>query len=71
MGHTQGYGMFKELRYPKIRNPKLEGSICKHLIAVLNNVGFNWNVIAKDMRKTKYWKVRLKDTYKPKGSEKK
>ena len=71
MGYTQGYGMFRELRYPKVRNPKLEGSICKHLIAVLNNVGFNWNVIAKEMRKTKYWKTRMRDNYKPRGSEKK
>lgn len=61
MGHNMGYGIFKEVRFPKIRNPQLEGSVCKHLIAVLKVFGMHWNSIAKDMVKTKYWKKRYED----------
>ena len=31
----RGYGLYKELRFPKIRNPHLQGYLCKHLFAVL------------------------------------
>lgn len=58
MGKQMGYGIFAENRFPKIRNPKLIGTVCKHLIAVLGVFGNNWSSIARDMIKTKYWKKR-------------
>lgn len=56
MAYNIGYGIFKELRYPKLRNPKLEGTVCKHLIAVLTVLNNNWMAIARDMKKTKFFK---------------
>ena len=58
MAHSMGYGIYKEERFPKIRNPKLDGSLCKHLIAVLSVFGVHWSSIARDMVKTRYWKKR-------------
>lgn len=51
-----GYGLFKENRFPKIANPSLEGSVCKHLICVLSVMGLNWTSIARDMSKSKFFK---------------
>lgn len=61
MAYNLGYGIFKETRFPKIRNPRLEGSVCKHLICVLSVVGTNWTSIAKDMKKTKFFKRKYED----------
>jgi hypothetical protein len=61
MGYQMGYGIFKEMRYPKIRNPHLEGTVCKHLICVLGVLTTNWMSIAKDMQKTKFFKRKYED----------
>ena len=61
MGYQMGYGLFKENRFPKVRNPNLEGSVCKHLICVLSVLGTNWTSIAKDMQKTKFFKRKYED----------
>ena len=29
--YVRGYGMNRETRFPKIRNPQLRGTVCKHL----------------------------------------
>ena len=52
------FGLFKELRYPKIRNPHLEGSVCKHLICVLTYLSGNTMRIYKDMTKSKFFKKK-------------
>lgn len=74
MSHNMGYGIFKETRFPKIRNPQLKGALCKHLLAVMAVYNFNWTRIAKDMPKTKYWRGRISSSskkIKPKGSKNK
>lgn len=53
MAWNMGYGLDKENRFPKIKNPNLEGTICKHLIAVLSVMSFNNNKITTDLFKTK------------------
>jgi len=58
MGYTKGYGMYKENRYPKIRNPKLEGTVCKHMLAVFSVFMQNWLSVSKDMQNSYYWKAR-------------
>lgn len=55
MGKKQGYGMYKETRFPKIRNPRLEGSVCKHLGVVLSVYMTNWLKIYSDMIKSPYF----------------
>ena len=37
---NRGYGLRKEVRYPRIRNPNQTGSVCKHLCAVLQSLPF-------------------------------
>ncbi len=61
MGYQMGYGIFKENRFPKIRNPKLDGTICKHLICVLSVLNTNWMSISKDMQKSKFFKRKYED----------
>ncbi len=61
MGYMHGWGIFRETRFPKIRNPHLEGSICKHLGAVLRVYMLNWLKIYRDMIKSYYFKSRYKD----------
>lgn len=56
---VQGYGIFKELRFPRIRNPQLTGSVCKHMISVLSVLGLHWTSISKDLQNTSYWQKRL------------
>jgi len=46
-----GYGLRRESRFPKIRNPRLEGSICKHLVAVLKKMPLLIPKIVSDLRK--------------------
>lgn len=49
----QGYNLGKkEDRKPDIRNPRLKGSTCKHLIAAMQNLPFHTGVIVKDLTKT-------------------
>lgn len=70
------YGIFREDRFPKIRNPNLEGALCKHLLAVMTIYPKCFNKIAKDMTKSKFFKARYRDDWgkkkkKKKGSNKK
>jgi hypothetical protein len=58
MGYKTGYGIYKENRFPKIRNPRLEGTVCKHMIAVLQVLSSNWVRINKDLVQSYYWKKR-------------
>ncbi len=41
------YGVPKETRYPKIRNPQLKGTICKHEDAVIQWIFRNKEIVAK------------------------
>lgn len=41
------YGIPRENRFPKIRNPNLEGTICKHIDAVIQWIFRNKEIIAK------------------------
>lgn len=66
-----GYGIFKENRYPKIRNPNFDYVLCKHLICVLKVIGLNWTSIAKDMKNTKFYKRKIEDIEYMKELEKK
>ena len=38
LGYRAGYGIIPETAYPKIRNPRLKGSVCIHLYRVLNSI---------------------------------
>ncbi len=58
MGHQMGWGIYREDRFPKIRNPKLEGTVCKHLLKVFEVYMLNWSKISKDMKKSKYFRKR-------------
>jgi len=44
------YGLRQELRMPSIRNPRLQGSICKHLEEVLKVLPFNSGRITKSFK---------------------
>ena len=55
-----GYGINSEKREPNIRNPKLKGTICKHLIAVLTVLMFNQMKIYKDFSSSSYFKKIIK-----------
>ena len=48
---TQGFGLREETRRPDIRNPKLRGSVCKHLDAVLREMPKYIDKIAEDLTK--------------------
>lgn len=61
MAYNLGYGIQKETRFPKIRNPQLEGSVCKHLIVVLKVIQMNWSKIARDMGKSKFFRKKMDD----------
>lgn len=50
IGTIRGYSLRKEGRYPRRRNPNLSGTICKHLVSVLQVLPFYTNTIVKDMR---------------------
>jgi hypothetical protein len=54
------YGLVPELRAPKIRNPKLKGTACKHALSVLQKINLFGITIAKDLasgKETNYRKV--------------
>jgi len=49
-----GFSIEKETRFPKINNPNVDGSVCKHLDYLLNNINdFNSEIVSdlKDIRK--------------------
>lgn len=43
-----------EHRFPKIRNPKLQGVVCKHCYVALQAFPFNWTSIARDVSQGKF-----------------
>lgn len=43
-----------ENRFPKIRNPKLQGVMCKHCYTTLKAFPFNWTKIARDIENKKF-----------------
>lgn len=43
-----------EHRFPKIKNPKLQGVMCKHCYIALSAFPFNWTDIAKDIKENKF-----------------
>ena len=45
-----------ENRFPKIKNPKLQGVMCKHCYTAINAFPFNWTSIARDLSKGKFLK---------------
>ena len=53
MSWVQSYGIRKETRYPKHRNPYLKGKVCKHCLSVFDVLPFYINTIVKDMRRRK------------------
>ena len=61
MAYNLGYGIQKEMRFPKIRNSRLEGSVCKHLIVVLRVIQMNWAGIARDLQRSKFFKKKMDD----------
>jgi len=36
--------------FPKVRNPKLEGIMCKHCYHAMKYLGMQWSTIAKDIK---------------------
>lgn len=43
-----------EHRFPKIKNPKLQGVMCKHCYTALKAFPFNWTSIARDIENDKF-----------------
>lgn len=43
-----------ENRFPKVRNPKLQGVMCKHCYATLKSFPLTWTRIAKDISDKKF-----------------
>jgi hypothetical protein len=65
MGYNMGYGIYKEMRHPKIKNPRLEGTVCKHMLAVFSVLGMHWLQIHRDMVNSYFWKARYKEDEPP------
>ena len=40
-----------ENRFPKIKNPKLQGVMCKHCYSAISVFPMNWNSIARDIER--------------------
>lgn len=55
MAWQMGYGVKSENRFPKIRNPNLEGTVCKHLYSALSVYMLNFSSIYKKAKKNSYW----------------
>ena len=53
IGTRDKYSIEKEPRYPKVRNPELKGSVCKHLDAALYVLPFWAPEITGDLKKQK------------------
>jgi hypothetical protein len=56
-----GAGILRETRFPKIRNPNLEGTVCKHLGTVLQVYMMNFSTIYRDILNSKYYKSKMDD----------
>lgn len=48
----------KENRFPKIRNPKLQGVMCKHCYIAMQAFPLNWTSIARDISSKKFLRGR-------------
>ena len=59
--YQMGYSLFKELRYPHITNPGLEGTVCKHLLATLRLLTLQWLPISKAMQASKFFKNKYEE----------
>ena len=51
IGTQLGYALRPENRAPMIRNPRMRGSLCKHLISVLSQLPKDLEKISRDMAK--------------------
>lgn len=40
--------------FPKVRNPQLQGTVCKHLKLAVQVLTFNWSSVAKDISAGKF-----------------
>lgn len=49
IGTLEQYGINPETRYPDIRNPRLEGKVCKHLYRALQLYSFNIDKIRQNL----------------------
>lgn len=49
MGTQLDYSLQSEPRFPSIRNPSLDGTVCKHCLSVLRKLNLFYNKIADDM----------------------
>lgn len=54
------YGFVPELRFPRIRNPKLKGSACKHSLSALYKLNLFAVSIARDIASGKQTKFKVK-----------
>lgn len=61
LSKQMGFGIFDERRPAKIRNPNLEGSVCKHLIFVLSIFKLQWMRIAHDFQHSRFFKSKFYD----------
>ena len=43
-----------EHRFPKIRNPKLQGVMCKHCYIAISALPMNWTSIARDIQNERF-----------------
>lgn len=50
-GTKEGYSIGRETRFPRVRNPKLEGALCKHLYIGVNILPFIVSRITKSLNK--------------------
>lgn len=58
MGTELDYNLgTKEKRFPSMRNPNLEGTVCKHLFRVLTQLPMHYPVIRKKL--SEYWGPKL------------
>ena len=48
----------EEHRFPKIRNPKLQGAMCKHCYVAMKAFPMSWTMIARDIKEKKFLRGR-------------
>lgn len=53
MAHADGYGTRKEVRFPDLNNPNLEGTVCKHVNSVARNIDSFIDDITDDFENAK------------------
>lgn len=47
-----------EHRFPKIKNPKLQGVMCKHCYIAMSTLPYNWSRIASDIQNKRFLRGR-------------